>query len=80
MGQIPYNIQLSSGMVSLFRLKQENRCLGDQGVDGDQFNFHTLEKTYSCAETPKNESKKFLQSSENRSERVKQHNGTAFNI
>ena len=39
--------------VNLFRLKQENRCLGDQGVDGDQFNFNTLEKTYSCAGTPK---------------------------
>ena len=45
--------QLSSGMVNLFRLKQENRFLEDQGIDGDQFNFHTLEKTYSCAGTTK---------------------------
>jgi hypothetical protein len=40
-------------MVNLIRLKQENRYLGDQGVNGNQFNFHTLEKTYSCAETTK---------------------------
>ena len=40
-------------MVNLFRLKQENRCLGDHGVDGEQFNFHTLEKTYSSTGTPK---------------------------
>jgi len=40
-------------MFNTFRLKQENRCLEDQGVDGDQLNFYTLEKTYSCAGTTK---------------------------
>jgi hypothetical protein len=40
-------------MVNLFRFKQENRCLEDKGVDGDQLNFHTFEKTYSCAGTTK---------------------------
>jgi hypothetical protein len=58
-------------MVNLVRFKQENRYLEDQGVDGNQFKFHTLEKTYSCAETTKIKAKKFLQSSEIRSERVK---------